>query len=191
MRSNKWMSVVLIFSLSLNFGFMGVWAYHFFYVRPLVRERRGRRGPRPRPGGPAFADLRLREEQRRRLEAHREATRPQLTKLRAEADLAQEHYLEALSQPDADPQAEQEALEGAVSSQASFRREELRSLKALHDMLDEEQRRALRRVLRRRRGRGPRGRPHGSGWRRRRPPMQKHRPSRDPEGAAPRPPESL
>ncbi len=189
MRTNKWMSVVLIFSLSLNFGFMGFW--QLTLLDALLQDSPDEGETDVAVEAPALAEFLLRPDQRRKFMAHRAARKSEFLRFSQKADAAQEQFLQILAQPDPDPTAVQEALDAAVAEQARFRRTVFMALKQFRDTLDVGQRRQLHELLRGHGGRGPDGRTHRPRGRRRRPPMQTHRPPRGPEGAAPRTPGSL
>lgn len=159
MERHRWMSVVLVFSLSLNFAFIAVWVYHVSYVRPLLRERAAQQSQAgPSQTGAGCEWLNLREDQARKLTALKRDVRPGIMQLRRDAEEAQDRYLQLLAEPNPDPEAVQQALEQIATLQAGFRRNAFRGLKRFHDMLDPEQQAQLRGRLRpQRQGQG--GRP--------------------------------
>jgi len=106
----KWVLViVLAFSLALNCAFVGVWAYHFVHVRPLLRARL--QGPPPLMGWhPALTKerldaLRLTPQQRRNVFADTQALRRALEPIRLRAKERRERYLALLADPESDNQA--------------------------------------------------------------------------------------
>jgi Spy/CpxP family protein refolding chaperone len=185
MDRNRWLDVVLIFSLAFNIAFVGIWGYHVFYVRPLLEKQAEQAGGRANGGttaisGVEWADLELTPQQRQRLQALRTEVRPEVVQLRQEALAAQERYLELIEQSDPDPQEVQQALEQIAQLQARFRRASFQGLRRFHEMLDERQRDEFHRMFRRTFERGGPAAPRAGGPGRRGP--MRGGPSGPPEG---------
>ena len=167
MDKRKALPVLLVFSLALNCAFIGAWVYHYFFVRPVVREQVLREARRERPPiAVALAELDLSKEQRRRLMAEHAALRRGIEEPMRRAEAAQEKLLDLLAAPESDPEALKATQDEIAAAQAEMRRLVFENLLRARDVLDYRQRAELRRMLRGMRGphpeapdrlRGPRG----------------------------------
>jgi len=175
MNKRKVLPVLLVFSLALNSAFIGAWAYHYFFVRPVLREQmlRAARPERHAMAG-ALAELNLTGEQRRRLMAGRVALRRGIEEPRRRAEVAKERLLDLLAAPEADPEALKAAQQEIAADRAEVLRLVFEHLLRVRDVLSHEQRVEFREMLRGMRG-PHRGAPHGQ---------------RGPRGESPPPPPS-
>lgn len=188
MDKRKGLSVLLAFSLALNCAFIGAWVYHYFVVRPALRTQTQQQTASGRPAMPlALEALNLSEEQRRRLAAEHVALRSEIETVRLRSDASRERLLEMFAARDSDPQALQAVQEEIAADQAQIRQLVFEYLVRARDVLNDEQRAKLGRMLlaghgRRRRGpmqgmlpRHPEGRPSH----RRPEPPEQHEPEKN------------
>jgi hypothetical protein len=152
------LSVALVFSLAFNLAFAGIWAYHFFYVKPRLAEAEEEdQSDQERVLG------RVRELARRRgLSEDMRAARKRVQEARTE-------FLRLMQDPRTDREELRQAQQKLAGRQEAVRKMVFEHLLEIRGNLNESQRRALGRMLRRRRQRSPgtnRGRsPRRGGYR--------------------------
>jgi len=159
---SRWMSVVLTFSLALNFGVAGVWIYHVSHVRPRLLHEREREGGEAR-WAPLRQELGLRDAQIERFMVQSRAMRQEFEQVRLGAVEARERYMRLLVEPEVDPKAVEGAMEEALAGQMKLRRQMYEGMRRFCGSLDAEQRARLRDMMQRRAPeRGPMPQPPGA-----------------------------
>jgi hypothetical protein len=171
MWKEKWLPVVLTFSLALNFAFIAVWGYHHFYVRPLLQEKLGKpaEGPEhvfqslpPALRRDRLKALNLTPEQQQKLSAEIRELTKRIAPLLEKTRLQKERYLSVLATPKSDKQAIEQAERELATEQDGIRRLIFEYLGRFRNMLTEEQLREWTRMMREPHGYPPapmRGRP--------------------------------
>lgn len=153
---NQAMSILLIFSLAFNIAFVGIWTYHFAYVRPRMAKLRQR--PAPGEARPAallrrLAKLDLNRTQKQRLRRDYVHLRRRLKDHMEPLKEARHEFLMLLQDPEANPQQLQAAQAAFARRQHRMQQAIFEHLLKVRQELTPPQRRAFGRMLYRAHGR--------------------------------------
>ncbi|MEF8787853.1 MAG: periplasmic heavy metal sensor [Planctomycetota bacterium] len=167
----KLSSLILVFSLALNLAFVGVWAYHEFYVEPRMGGRRGRfhRWDRDdhrygdhddhdehddddhwRKGPPLKGKLDLTREQWKALRKSRRRLATRMKKRMEEVEERREELFDLLMKDDVKKKTIDEALSELSEARARLTRATVEHMLELKDVLRPEQQRFLLKMIRER-----------------------------------------
>jgi Spy/CpxP family protein refolding chaperone len=148
---------LLIFSLAFNIAFVGIWTYHFAYVRPRLDRSREASG-RPADARAAallrrLAQLDLTRAQKQRLRQDYAQLRDRLREHTQPLKNARHEYLMLLQDPDADAEQLQAAQKDFARRQNGIQQAIFEHLLRIRQELTPRQRRAFGRMLYRAHGR--------------------------------------
>jgi len=150
MTRQKTMTIALFSSLAFNVAFVGIWLYHFLYVRPMLTGQQETQVAEQEPSLPPQYDrLQLAPEQRREMLAQYAGLRQKLDSTMREAHAARDEYFQLLGNPDADPQAMRAAEQKMAQHQERIRHMVTQHLGEMRKVLDEDQQREFGRLMRR------------------------------------------
>ncbi len=152
MNRQKAVSILLTFSLAFNIAFVCIWLYHMLYVRPQI-ARAGQQALQGREPQEALAPwrlekLRLTPEQHGRILNLRHGVRPAIVRGVSNVGTAREQFLMLLQDPGADPQRLRAAEQRMAAEQEKLRHQVIEHLIQVREVLDEQQRHELARMLR-------------------------------------------
>jgi Spy/CpxP family protein refolding chaperone len=139
----KAINLLLIFSLALNFAFVGVWGYHRFYVRPRMKRIMENRGEDPR-----FEErLGLEPEQKEKLKQQNREFREAVRKVEQKVQRKRQELFELLQQPNPEEGAIEKCLEEIAQARKQMPRYTVRHMLKLKELLTPEQQRKLMRLM--------------------------------------------
>jgi len=137
-------SLLLTFSLALNFSFVGLWGYHRFYVGPKLKEIQAtaaNQSGTPQPGRRADRrPARLGPQQWERLRGRVETARPELLRIREDMRRRREEMLALLSAPEVNREAIARCEVELAEGYARMQRIVIESLVEVSKQLPPEQR---------------------------------------------------
>jgi len=143
------LTLLLIFSLALNFAFAGVWVYHKYYVQPRLLEMR--------PQTHEFTSrpwvehaLGLRGPQRDRVRAEYSRFQKKMREIRTRAERNHKELFDLLAAPQPDREAIQKCLQRIAADRQEMQELVVEHLLAIKGMVSTEQGNRLIETLRRR-----------------------------------------
>lgn len=149
---------LLIFSLSLNFAFAGVWGYHYFYVTPRLRKldeleaRLTEQQQRQMRTAPPAARLKLTAEERRKMAEAGRSFREQLMPVRAEIRRQRERLYRLMAAPEPDREAILQCQAAISEGQRRMQQMTVEHLLDVKGRLGPEQQKRFWRMMKRGRG---------------------------------------
>lgn len=148
MSERKGLWVLLTFSLALNFAFVAVWVYHYFFVRPALQAQTD-------GGLQRFEALSLTDEQRGQILAAQQVLRQSIQEARGRSAEAREKLADLMAAPESDPETLRVIRRDIDDSEGEVHQLVVQHLLHVRSTLTPEQREQFGHILRERMRGGP------------------------------------